>query len=120
MEISAPPISVLHVALYKDSRDQFISLLKEHGVSHEEMMPRANVVMASGFMVEILQSSAPWAASLAAVIIAFLKNRRSRKVIITKSDNTVVHCEGLSQKEIESVLLKSKSLAAIDTMKNET
>ena len=108
------------MALFKDSRDPFISLLKEHGVAYEELMLKANVVMASGFMVEILQSSAPWAASLAAVIIAFLKNRRSRKVIITKADNTVIHCEGLSQNEIEHILLQSKSLFAIDTMKDET
>jgi hypothetical protein len=120
MEISAPPISVLHVVVFKDSRDPFLSLLKEHGIAHEEMMLKANVVMAGGFIVDILQSSAPWVASLAAVICAFLKNKRSRKVIITKNDNTVIHCEGLNKSEIESVLSQAKSLTAIETSKYET
>ncbi len=120
MEINAPPISVLHAHVFKDSRDPFIALLNEYGVDHEELMLKANVVMAGGFIIDILQSSAPWAASLATVICAFLKNRRSRKVIITKADNTVVHCEGLSQKEIESVLSQAKSLTAIDTLRDET
>ena len=120
MEISAPPISVLHVVLFNKRREQFLSLLREHGVAHKEMRPKANVVMASGFIVEIFQGSAPWAASLAAVVCAYLKNMRSRKVIITKNDNTVVHCEGLSQSEIERVLLHTKSLTVIETLKDET
>lgn len=120
MEISAPPISVLHVHVFKDSRDPFVTLLNEYGVAHEELMLKANVVMAGGYIIDIIQSSAPWAASLAVVICAFLKNRRSRKVIITKADNTVVHCEGLSPKEIESILAQAKSLAAIETLKDET
>ena len=119
MVISAFSTLEFHVVVFKDSRDPFLSLLKKHGVAHEEMMLKADVVTAGGFIIDIIQSSAPWAASLATVICAFLKNRRSRKVIITKNDNTVIHCEGLSQKEIENILSQAKSLTAIETQKDQ-
>jgi hypothetical protein len=60
-----------------------------------------------------------WSA-LAAVVCAYLKNKRSRKIIITTKDNTVVHAEGLSQAEVERVLEKAKSLTAIETGHDET
>lgn len=109
---------VLHVSLFKESREPFLELLREHEVVHEELMLKANVPMASDFLVDILQGSAPWAAAMATVVCAFLKNRRSRKVIINTKDNQVVHCEGLGQKEVERVLQHAKSLAVIETNKN--
>lgn len=119
MVTSAPPIPVLQVNLFKDSRAPFLALMKEHGVAHEELMPKANMPMAAGYIVEILQGPAPWAAALATVICAFLKNRRSRKVIVTKKDGTVVHCEGLGESEIIKVLAHARDMSAIET-KNET
>jgi hypothetical protein len=108
------------VVVFKDSREHFTALLREHGVLHEELMLKANVVMAGVFIVDILQSASPWVASLSAVIIAYLKNKRSRKVIVTMNDNTIIHCEGLGQSEIEKILLQSKSLAAIETSNDKT
>jgi hypothetical protein len=37
-----------------------------------------------------------------------------RRVIITTKDNTVIHAEGLSKKELEEILKNSISLSAID------
>ncbi len=111
--------SVLHVSLFKDSREPFLELLREHEVAHEELMLKANVPMASGFLVDILQGSAPWAAAMATVVCAFLKNRRSRKVIITTKDNQAVHCEGLGPKEVERILQHAKNLTAIETNKDD-
>ena len=62
--------------------------------------------------------AAMWGA-LAAVIVAFIKSRRGRKVIITTNDNTVVHAEGLSMSELERVLEHTKSLTAIDPSKEK-
>jgi len=119
MNTSAPPISVLHVNLFKDSREPFLLLLREHGVAHEELMLKANTPMAAGFVVEILQGSGPWAAAIATVICAFLKNRRSRKVMLTMKDGRVIHCEGLPESEIMNVLEHAKDMAVIET-KSET
>jgi hypothetical protein len=52
--------------------------------------------------------------SLATVVVAFIKSRRGRKVIITTKDGTIVHAEGLSLTELDTVLDRARSLAAID------
>ena len=105
--------SVFNVSLSKDSREPFLELLRENRVAHEELMLKANEEL--GFIVDIMQSSAPWAGVLATVVCAFLKNRRSRKVIITTKDNQVIHCEGLGTAEIERILKQAKNLTAIET-----
>jgi hypothetical protein len=119
MTTESAPTEMLSISLFKDSRGPFMALLVEHGVPHEEVMLKANTPMASGFLVDILQGSGPWAAALAAVVCAFLKNRRSRKVIITTKDNVVVHCEGLGQAEVEQTLKRAKRITAIQTEKDE-
>ena len=80
---------------------------------------RSGVPMASSGVIELLQSAAMRGA-LATVVVAFIKSRRSRKVIITTKDNTVVHAEGLSPEELEKVLAQAKRLTAIETEKGET
>jgi hypothetical protein len=112
------PILVLQVTLSKDSKEPFLALLQQYSVAHEEMMLKANVLMGLSF-VDIVKDAGPWANALAMVIWAYLEKCRSRKVIITTKDNTVVHCEGLSQSEIESVLRHAESMTAIETQQDE-
>ena len=40
------------------------------------------------------------------------------RIIITMNDNTIVHTEGLSMKELEIVLVQAKNLTAIDHENN--
>ena len=105
--------------LFKDSFGPVVALLNEHSVKYQMRQVRANVPMAAGEVIELLQSPA-FLPSIAAVIIAFLKVRSSRKVIITMKDKVIVHAEGLSQKELEKVLRKAKNLSAIETKNDET
>ena len=117
MVSNAPPeldISNLQINLFKDSKEPFLTLLREHGLEYTKRLPQPGVIMASGDIVEILQAGT-WVASLATVICAYLKNRRSRKVIITTKDNKIIHCEGLGQQEIESILKLSKDITVVDT-----
>ena len=107
------------VHVFKDSFGPFITLLNKHHVKYTMREVRSGVPMASSGIIEVLQSAAMWGA-LATVIVAFLKSRRSRKVIITTKDNTVVHAEGLSPKELETVLAQAKNLTAIETEKDES
>lgn len=116
MTTRAPLTSTLRVTMFRQSKGPFMALLREHGVPHREGLPMAAAPMAGGLFVEIIQSNAPWAAALAFVIREFLKNRRSRKVIITTKDNQVIHCEGLSQREVENVLERAREIAAIETV----
>lgn len=74
--------------------------------------------MAASGVIEVLQSSAMWG-PFVAVIVAFLRSRNGRKVTITNKNNETIHAEGLNPKELEDVLTRSKSLAAIDPNKNK-
>ena len=114
-------MEALPVNVFKKSFGPFLALLNEHHVKYQMRDVRSGVQMAASGVVEILQSPEMWAA-LSVVILAFLKNQRSRKVIITKKDDTVVHvrAEGYSAKELEAVLRQAKNLTAIETEKDKT
>ena len=81
---------------------------------------RMNVPVATGGTLEIIQAVgnvAMWG-SLATVIVAFIKSRRGRKVIITTKDGSVVHAEGLSQAELNDLLEKAQNLTVFDPNKS--
>ena len=107
----------MEVEVFKDSFGPFVALLNEHQVKYKMRAARSEISAAASGVIEILQTAAMWGA-LATVICAFLKNRRSRKVIITMNDNTIVHAEGLSPKELEKVLTQARNLSAIETKKD--
>jgi hypothetical protein len=108
----------LPVHVFRDSFGPFIALLKEHQIQFMMREARSATVMASSGIIELLQTAALWGA-LAAVVVAYIRARASRKVIITTKDNTVVHAEGLSVEEVERVLRRAKSLTVIETERQE-
>lgn len=113
-------MTTLQVRLFKDSRDPFVQLLDEHKLAYRAREIRPGVIMAAGETLELIKvvgNVAIWA-SLAQVIVAFIKVRSSRKVIITLRDGTAVHAEGLNQKELEKVLEQARDFAAIDAGKD--
>ena len=112
-------IESIRVSLFKNSRAPFVELLEAHGIEFITYPPTMGVPTAAGEWVEALKSlsiSAP----LATVIVAFLKHRHSRKIIITTKDNTVVHAENLTHEELVEVLKNAKNLTAIETGPRET
>jgi hypothetical protein len=114
-------METLPVHLFKDSFGPFLALLNEHQVKYQMRDVRAGVPMASSGVIEIIQAignAAMWGA-LATVLVAFINSRRGRKVIITTKDNTVVHAEGLSPKELEKVLEQAKNLTAIEPKESQ-
>ena len=77
--------------------------------------------MNSGDVVEILSSAkaaTPWAA-IAAVLVAWLRTRASRKVIITHKNKQIFHAEGMSAEEIERLLPLCGNVVAMETKKPE-
>lgn len=113
-------MTTLQVHLFKASFGPLVQLLNEHELTYQLREVRSGAVTASGGTLEIayVVGNAAFWASLATVVVAFINSRRSRKVIITTKDGTVVHAEGLRQKELEKVLEQARSLTAIDTSDN--
>lgn len=114
-------MTILPVHLFKDSFGPFVELLNAHNVKHQMREVRTGVPMASGGTLELVQAigNAAFWPSVATVLVAFIRSRRGRKVIITTKDGTLVHAEGLSQEELEQVLASAQSLMAIDPNKTE-
>ena len=109
----------IRVSFFKSSREPFLDLLKTHEIEFVTHQPPIGVPMAAGEWVEVLKSlsiSAP----LATVVVAFLKHRHSRKIIITTKDKTVVHAENLTHEELVHILENAKNLTAIETGPKET
>ena len=113
-------MTTLPAHVFKDSFRPFIELLNEHGVKYQMRETRMATPMASGSVIEIVQAvgAASLWGGLAAVLVAFIKSRTGRKVIVTTKDNTVVHAEGLTAEELERVLSMAANIAVIDTGKS--
>lgn len=110
-------MEVVRVNVFKSSHDAFTQMLQESNIEYGEVKTFSSAIMASGMVLTVfgvLQTAAPWAA-LAAVLVAWIKSRPTRKVIITTKDNQVIHLEGLTVQEIERVLAFSSNLSVIDT-----
>jgi hypothetical protein len=102
--------------VFKDSFRPFVELLNEHGVPYQMREARMGVPMASSGVIEIIQAvgvASAWG-GLAAVLVAFIKARAGRKVIVTTKDNNVIHAEGLTAAELERVLSIAANIAVID------
>ena len=112
--------TTLPAHVFKDSFRPFLELLNEHGVKYQIQEARTATHMASSVIIEIIQAvgvASAWG-GLAAVVVAFVKSRTGRKVIITTKNNTVVHAEGLTSAELERVLGMAANVAVIDPGKS--
>ena len=70
--------------------------------------------MASATYVAIAQI-ATVSGAVATVLVAWIKARASRKVILTLKAQKIVDLEGYSAKEVEALLKITESVAVIDT-----
>ena len=104
----------MRIVLFKDSRESFIQALGETGVAYEELRILPGQVMASGTMIAVAQTTAV-AGSIATVLVAWLKARASRKVILTLHDKRIVHLEGYSVEQVKELLPLVDHGTAIDT-----
>ena len=118
-DFSPTDVKSLPVHLFKDSFGPFLGLLNEHDMRYTIREQRSGVPMAASEVIEVLLSPYMWGA-LSAIIVAFLKYRNSRKVIITTIDGDIIHAEGLNQEELGQLLKRAKSLALIETKSDES
>jgi hypothetical protein len=108
----------MRVALFKDSEASFLQALEDADISYEKLSPPRDTVMAAGTMVVIAQTAAI-AGSVATVLVAWVKARASRKVILTIQGNKVVHLEGYTVEQVKELLPLVAHMAAIDTQPAE-
>ncbi|SOD41509.1 hypothetical protein [Nitrosovibrio sp. Nv4] len=97
----------LPVHLFRDRFGPFL-LLNEHDLKYTIREQRSGVSLAASGIIEVLLSPYMWGA-LSTIIVAFLKYRSSRKVIITTIDGDIIQAEVLNQEEVERLLRRAKS-----------
>lgn len=102
--------------LFKDSEDSFLAALDENSIAYNPVAACSGQVMASGTLIAIVQAVAS-STALAAIVVAWLKARSSRKIIVTSADNQIIHLEGYSVAEVEQILALAARVAIIDTRK---
>lgn len=110
-------MSTLEIHVFKDSLHPLSELLDAKGLSWSIRQERSGIVMASSGVLEIAINAGALA-SIAAVMISFIKARHGRRVMITTKNKEVIHAEGLTSKELEEILEKASWVTAIDPNKS--
>lgn len=109
-------MSSLPIHVFKDSSVSFSEALTQNGIGFSRRIQLTEGLMAAGWIIDVfsaLKEPAPWAA-LATVLVAWLKSRSNRKVIVTTKDNEVIHTEGLSIADTIKILECAKSVTVIE------
>lgn len=103
----------MRLALFKDSHSSFTQALDDGGVPYQELRPTPGQIMASGTVVAVAYTTAI-SGAIATVLVAWLKARASRKVILTLKGQKVVHLEGYSVEQVKELLPLVENGSVID------
>jgi len=72
--------------------------------------------MAAASAIEIFSGVGAVLAPLATVLVAWIRSKSSRKVMITTKKNEVIHVvQGMSVDEVERILEATRNITVIDT-----
>jgi hypothetical protein len=107
-------MDVIPIHVFKHSFGPITSLLNDNDVKYQMRETRSVRAMASSGVIEVIANPYIWV-SLASVIIAFIKAKNSREVMITTKDNKIIQAKGLDAKQLQIVLQQAKDIKAIDT-----
>lgn len=104
-------------SLFKNSENSFLAALEEASIDYNPVAALSTTIMASAGLIGIAQTVIS-SGAVAAIVVAWLKARASRKVIVTTNENQIVHLEGYTVAEVEKILAIAASVAVIDTEKS--
>ena len=111
----------MKVLLLGNGTDSFLEVLDAAGIRYEKHTPRpppGTVWNAWGDVLQFVGHTIPWA-SIATVLVAWIRARAARKIIITTKTGKVIHADGFSVKEFEKIFTDAKEVAIIDVKKSK-
>ena len=106
-------MDTLEIHVFKNSYGPILDLLNEHEIKYKIREQPTGTIKASSSVIELMQLATLWGA-IASVMIAFIKARNGRQVIIKTKDNKVIQAKGINPKELENILKQAKQITAID------
>jgi Effector Associated Constant Component 1 len=114
---------IIKLHLFKHGGKAFFRLMSEENIPIQLKRHDPGTVMAAGEVIEIVKvvgglSIVP---SLAAVIVQWLKNKASRKIMVQTKDNVIVSLEGqdANREKLEELLEIAYSVSAIQTQPDQ-
>jgi len=118
-DVKLQEITPVRIALFKHSEKTFLQALDEAEIPYQEVRPELGQILACGAVVTIAQTAAV-AGAIASVLVAWIRARASRKIILTLKDDTIVHLEGEPVDRVEELLPLVKRADVIDTESDES
>ena len=114
---------IIKFHLFKNGGREFFRLLSERNTPIQLKRHDPGAVMAAGEIIEIVKvvGGASIIPSIAAIIVQWLKNKGSRKIMIQTKDNVVVSLEGhdADKEKLEELLEIADSVSVIQTEPDE-
>jgi hypothetical protein len=107
----------MRLHLIGQSSDTLLSDFESGGIHFERIDRPIGEVYNGGDIVEILSYSIP---AVAAIAVAWLNTRPTRKLMITLKDKTTIHAEGKSISEVKALLESAQLIIAADTEKSKS
>jgi len=107
---------ILTIHWNPEAADSFRPMLNDSGIEFQELelFAKSQAVAAGATVVEILQAGAPYAASLAAVLVAWFRGRAKRHVYITVKDNEVkILTQNMSASDVSKMLADAKDISIV-------
>ncbi|MEX1315423.1 MAG: hypothetical protein AB1Z38_14695 [Desulfotignum sp.] len=108
----------MRIALFKNSEKSFLRSLNEAEIPYDEKKIEPGQIMASGALVIVAQTAAI-AGAIASVLVAWIRARASRKIILTLQNGEIIHLEGESVDRVKELLPLVQRAEVIDTEPNE-
>jgi hypothetical protein len=106
----------IRISLFTDSFQPFCEMLKSNQIEFTTQEHPPGAVMAAASAIEIFSGVGAVLAPLATVLVAWIRSKSSRKVMITTKKNEVIHVvQGMSVDEVERILEATRNITVIDT-----
>ncbi|WP_376697577.1 effector-associated constant component EACC1, partial [Wenzhouxiangella sp. EGI_FJ10305] len=93
----------MRIVLFKHSEKSFLQALNQADISYKEETLEPGQIVASGALVTVAQTAAI-AGAIASVLVAWIRARASRKIILTLENGQSFHLEGASVDKVEELL----------------
>ena len=105
-------MDTLEIHVFKNSYGPMVDLLNDHEIKYK-IREQPIHLKASSSVIELMQLATLWGA-IASVMIAFIKARNGRQVIIRTKKYKVIQAKGINPKELENILKQAKQITVID------
>jgi hypothetical protein len=111
----------LRIQLFKNGSRELFHMLAAQSIPMDMKRSDPGTIMASGEVIEIIKvvGGVSLIPSIALIVIQWMKNKASRKIMIQTKKKEIVEIQGMSIDEVTKLLEIAESVTAIQTKPDE-